>query len=262
MLEVRLFPGLPGGRWARLGPVTGSVEESIEPEDPEGFAVLLDNLLLECDGTTVSPGRARDLAVSDNDRIAAVIYRREYGDRIESEVRCRQCGKDFKVSFALGPLIPQVSQIAADGIEGPDDLGAFKVRNGLGFRLPTLWDQLAVRSLDADSARRELLRHCVNREFDQEEEIAALEEAMEKVGPIISGPITMTCPHCKFIEHGVEFSIQRFLLEALAFEKRFLHYEVHYLARAYGWNRSDVLAMPKSDRRLYVGLVLAERASR
>ena len=39
MLEVRLFPGLPGGRWARLGPVTGFVEESIEPEDPEGFAV-------------------------------------------------------------------------------------------------------------------------------------------------------------------------------------------------------------------------------
>ena len=64
MLEVRLFPGLPGGRWARFGPVTGSVEESIEPEDPEGFAVLLDNLLLECDGTTVGPGRARDLAVS------------------------------------------------------------------------------------------------------------------------------------------------------------------------------------------------------
>jgi hypothetical protein len=261
MLEVRLFPGLPGGRWARVGPITGLVEESVEPEDPEGFAILLDSLLLECVGTTVGPGRARDLAVCDNDRIAAEIYLREYGNRVESEVRCGRCGKDFKVSFPLVPLIPR-SEIIARGVEGPDDLGAFKLRNGPRFRLPTLRDQLAVLKLDADSARRELFRHCVNRDLDQEEEIAALEEAMERVGPLISGPITMDCPHCKLIERDVEFSMQRFLLEALAFEKRFLHYEVHYLARAYGWNRGDVLALSKSDRRLYVGMVLAEKASR
>jgi hypothetical protein len=262
MLEVRLFPGLPGGRWARVGRITGLVEERVEPDDPEGFAILLDSLLLECDGTTVRPGRARDLAVSDNDRIAAEIYLREYGNRVESQLRCGQCGKDFKVSFPLETLIPRGSEMIAPGVEGPDDLGAFKLRNGPRFRLPTLRNQLAVLKLDAESARRELLRHCVSLDLEQEEEIAALEQAMERVGPLISGPITMNCPHCKFIERSVEFSMQRFLLEALAFEKRFLHYEVHYLARAYGWNRADVLALPKSDRRLYVGMVLAERASR
>ena len=146
-------------------------------------------------------------------------------------------------------LIRQASQVAAEGIDGPDDSGNFRLRNGPRFRLPTLRDQLAVRGLDADSARMELLRHCVNRDLKDEDEIAAIEAAMEAVGPIISGPITMSCPHCKFIEDTVEFSIQRFLLEAMAFEKHFLHYEVHYLARAYGWSRGEILAMSKSDRR-------------
>jgi hypothetical protein len=262
MFEVRLFPGLPGGRWARLGPITGAVEQSVEPDDPEGFAALIDHLLLECDGTTVGPGRARDLAVSDNDRIAAKIYCHEYGDRVESDLRCRQCGKGFKMSFILEPLIRQASQIAAAGVEGPDDSGDFRLRNGPRFRLPTLRDQLAVRGLDADGARMELLRHCVHEDLKDEEEIAAVEAAMEAVGPIISGPVTMSCPHCKFIEDTVEFSMQRFLLEALAFERRFLQYEVHYLARAYRWSRGEILAMSTSDRRVYARMVLAERASR
>jgi hypothetical protein len=262
MLELRLFPGLPGGSWARFGPITGAVEQSVEPGDPEGFAVLLDHLLLECDGTTVGPGRALDLAVADNDRIAAEIYCQEYGDRVESNHSCRQCGKDFKVSFALEPLIRQASQVAAEGVEGPDDSGDFRLRNGPRFRLPTLRDQLAVRGLDADSARMELLRHCVGRDLEDNDEIAAVEGAMEAVGPIISGPVTMSCPHCKFIEDTVEFSIQKFLLEALAFERRFLHYEVHYLARAYGWSRGEILAMSKNDRRVHARMVLAERASR
>ena len=262
MLEVRLFPGLPGGRWARFGPITGAVEQDIEPDDPEGFATLLDHLLLECNGTTVGPGRAVDLAVPDHDRIAAQIYILEYGDRIESEVRCQQCGKVFKVSFAVEPLIRQAAQVAAAGIEGPDDKGYFKGDKGLRFRLPTLRDQLSVRELDVDRARMELVRRCVNKELKDEEEIAAVEAAMEVVGPIISGPITMDCPHCGFLEDTVEFSIQKFLLEAMAFEKRFLRYEVHYLARAYGWSCAEILAMSKSDRQAYARMVLAERASR
>ncbi len=262
MLEVRLFPGLPGGRWARLGPLTGAAEQDVEADDPEGFATLLDHLLLECDGTTVGPGRAVDLAVADNDRIAAQIYCREYGDRIESDLRCRQCGKAFKVSFRLESLMRQAPQVAAAGIDGPDDKGHFRVCSGVRFRLPTLRDQLSVRELDVDRARMELVRRCVNKELKDEEEIAAVEAAMEVVGPIISGPIDMDCPHCGFLEDTVEFSIQKFLLEALAFEKRFLRYEVHYLARAYGWSCGEILAMSKSDRQAYARMVLAERASR
>ncbi|HEY5704594.1 MAG TPA: hypothetical protein VIS96_03355 [Terrimicrobiaceae bacterium] len=258
MLEVRLFPGLPGGRWARLGAITGVVEQCVEPSDPEGFAVLLDHLLLDCNGTSVGPGRALDLTVNDCDRIAAEIYRQEYGTRLESNLPCRQCGKDFRVSFELEPLIRQASQIAAEGVEGPDDNGDFRAFKGPRFRLPTLRDQLAVRGLDADRARMELLSQCVNSDL-KDEEIAAVERAMEAVGPLISGPITMSCPHCKFFESTVEFSIQNFLLEALAFEKRFLHYEVHYLARTYGWGRGEVLAMSKSDRRIYARMVLAEQ---
>src|SRR6476661_7073523 len=104
MLDVRLFPGLPGGAWARLGSITGAVEQSVEPDDPGGFAVLLDELLVDCEGTTVGPGRALDLALADQDRIAARVYYQEYGSRVESSQRCRQCGKAFDVSFDLATL--------------------------------------------------------------------------------------------------------------------------------------------------------------
>ena len=83
MLELRLFPGLPGGRWA-FRPHHRRRGTECRARRPGRIAVLFDHLLLECDGTTVGPGRALDLAVPDNDRIAAEIYCQEYGDRCKS----------------------------------------------------------------------------------------------------------------------------------------------------------------------------------
>jgi hypothetical protein len=261
VIELQLFPGLPGGRRARLGPITGAVEQRVEPGDPGGFAVLLDQLLLADEGTTVGPGRALDLAVADHDRIAAEIYCQHYGSRVESTLRCRQCGKAFEVAFDLDALNQPVRSSAAGDIEGPDESGTFRMKAGPRFRLPTLRDQLATRELEAEPARQELLRRCVDMEPADENEMEAVERAMESVGPLISGTITANCPHCDHREEEAHFSMPQYLLEALAFEKQFLPYEVHHLARAYGWRRDEILAMPTTDRRLYVRMIMAEATS-
>jgi len=262
MLELPLFPGLPGGRRARLGPITGAVEQCVEPSDPGGFAVLLDQLLLADEGTTVGPGRALDLAVADHDRIAAEIYCQHYGSRVESTLHCRRCGKAFELSFDLDVMNRRMNPSGADDIEGPDESGTFQLRAGPRFRLPTLRDQLATRELGTEHARQELFRRCVDNDNGAENEMDVVERAMEKVGPLISGEITANCPHCNHRESKVQFSMPQYLLEALAFEKQFLHYEVHHLARAYGWHRDEILAMPTTDRRFYVRMILAEAGSR
>jgi hypothetical protein len=256
MLEVRLFPGLPGGQWARLGPITGAAEQCFEPDDPAGFAVFLDELLVKCEGTTVGPGRALDLAVADHDRIAAQIYCREYADRIESRLRCRQCTKMFDVSFQLEPLASPSGSTENIGVDGPDEGGMFQLKDGPRFRLPTVRDQLATRQLSPKDARQELLRRCVEGPMGSEEVALAAERAMELVAPLLSQTLAVSCPHCDFRQENVSFSVQRYLLDALAFERRFLFPEVHQVARAYGWSRGDILAMPTTDRRVFVRLIL------
>jgi hypothetical protein len=262
MLDVRLFPGLPGGTWARLRPITGADEQCVEPNDPGGFGVLVNALLVECEGTTVGPGRALDLAVADHDRMAARLFRQEYGSQLESTLRCPQCGQRFDLSFDLSRLDPDPSQFVTDEIEGPDQLGTFQLSGGPRFRLPTLRDQISVSGLNADAARQEILRRCLDQDLCAQDEIEAVERAMETVGPLIAAAITADCPHCHFQQEDVPFSIQQHLLEALAWEKRFLHHEVHQLARAYCWSRNDILAMTTADRRFHVRMILAESASR
>jgi hypothetical protein len=237
------------------------VEQGVEPDNPGGFAGLLDELLLQCDGTTVAPGRALDLAVADHDRLAAWIYRHRYSSRLESTRHCRQCGKAFEVAFDLDALDCRDGQSECDQIEGPDGSGAFQLKGGPRFRLPTARDQLATRHLPLDRAREELLRRCVDTEISAAELAEAVERAMELVAPLIAGTMTLECPHCSFQDRGVQFSIQQYLLDALAFERRFLFSEVHQLARAYGWSRGEILAMPTVERQAHVRMVLAETLS-
>jgi hypothetical protein len=261
MLDVPLFPGLPGGRWARVRPLTGEVEQCIEPEDPCGFGRLLDALLVPTEGTTVRPGCALDLALTDHDRIAVALYCHIYGERVEARLRCRLCEKRFDVSFQLTAPAAPAGRAHAGRVDGPDESGAFVLRNGIRFRLPTGRDRLAAQECAVGEAREVLLRRCVEGEISPEQS-EVVEEAMQCVGPLISDMLTVSCPHCGRQQDDVQFSIQRFLLDGLAFERRFLFAEVHQLARAYRWSYRDILTMPTRERRAYVGMILAERSAR
>lgn len=259
MLEVPLFPGLPGGRWARLGPLTGAIEADVEPDDPGAFGRLVDQLLQPAEGTTVAPNRAFDLAVSDLDRLAAALYRRYFGERLESRLECGRCGRPFEVNLELDGLVDDAPQAPPPGIEGPDGEGWFQLGDGARFRLPTLRDQIAVRHLMADEAGRMLRDRCLAGGTGEGDPPADLEPAMAAVGPLASGEVAVPCPHCHYDENRFDFALQASVLEALAFERGFLHHEVHYLARAYGWGRTEILALPREDRWRHVRIILAER---
>lgn len=256
MLQIQLRPGLPGGRWACVRSLFGHDEALIDGTSPLEATVLLDRLLVETPGTSVGPGRAWDLAISDRDRLLATIYMQCFGDRIESCVPCRDCDRAFDLSFSLRGLIDNLYNREGLSTTGPDEQGIYTLADGRRFRLPTAADQRNVLGLEAEPAITALLERCVV-EGDPGADPETLQAAMDEVGPILDVDFEVTCPECG-TGQGVRFDIQTYLLRALAHEKLFLTREVHRIATVYGWGLQEILNLPRDDRRTYVRLIEAD----
>ncbi|HLT35068.1 MAG TPA: hypothetical protein VK034_02260 [Enhygromyxa sp.] len=273
MLQVRLNPGLPGGRWAYIRPLRGH-DEQLVGAGATAATELLDRLLVEEPDTTVGPGRAFDLAICDRDRLLAAVYAASFGDRIESEIPCLQCDEGAEVNFSLSALVASLEVDDAARAEvgvrhGPDHDGVYQLDDGTRFRLPTGVDQRAVFGQPPGQARVALLRRCLlgddrdGRTVSDldEQTLARVEAAMERVGPTVDHTFSVGCQECG-AEREVRFDIQHFLLRALDHERRYLVREIHYLAATYGWGLEPILGLSRDDRRAFVRLIVADRGAR
>lgn len=260
MLLVRLSPGLRGGKWARLRPLCGHDETFAGGVSSVDGAALLDRLLVETPGTTVGPGRAMDLAVSDCDRLSAALYLKYFGKQIEGTMPCGACGEPFEVSFSLPELLARLERGAGPNAAGPDEDGIYTLSDGRRFRLPTAGDQLSVLGLETDKGTSALLERCVV-SGDPRDNPELLLKAMDEVGPVLDLDMDAACPGCGASE-SVRFDIQTYLIRMLDFEKRFLVREIHLIAVAYGWGYEQILSLTREDRRAFVGLIQTEREAR
>ncbi|MGH8563238.1 MAG: hypothetical protein ACREXW_03805 [Gammaproteobacteria bacterium] len=259
MMQVPLNPGLRGGKWAGLRPLRGHDEAFLNGTDSAEAVAFLDRLLVEAPGTTVAPGRAKELAVCDCDRLFATLYLNYFGERIEGTVACQDCNEPFESSFSLRDLIVSLENGAAGKATGPDEEGIYTLPDARRFRLPTAGDQRSVLGLEAEKAAAALLERCVV-EGDPREDPDRLQAAMDEVGALLDFDLEATCPQCG-ASQPVRFSIQSYVLRALAFEKRFLNREVHRIAMAYGWGHDEILNLTREDRRTFVRLIDAEQAA-
>ncbi|MGB8466945.1 MAG: hypothetical protein WCE49_18510 [Terrimicrobiaceae bacterium] len=254
MLEISLNPGVPGARRLRLRTLEGRDELNLDPHGRTSFCDFVDALAVKAAEGYLLPGRARELPVSDLETIAAVLHGACYGERVESLLKCDRCGRGFDVSFDLGAVLRGLGGQRDTSISGPDENGVFTLRDGRQFRLPTGADELAVADLGLADATRELRSRCViHGDFEADPDV--LDAAMEACGPLVSQDLSASCPHCR-ANHTTRFQVRPFLLHALASERRFLNYEIHWLARSYGWSRTEILGMTRDDRRLHAKLVL------
>jgi hypothetical protein len=273
MLQVRLHPGLPGGRWACIRPLRGH-DEQLVGVGATAATELLDRLLVESPGTSIGPGRASELAICDRDRLLAAVYAASFGDRVESEIPCEHCDKGAEINFSLSALVASLATDEATRAEvgvrhGPDDDGVYQLDDGIRFRLPTGLDQRAVVGLTPTQARVALLRRCLLDDQHgrrtasdvDEDTLARIEAAMERVGATIDHHFNVACQECG-AEREVRFDIQHFLLRALAHERRYLVREIHYLAATYGWGLEQILGLTRDDRRAFVRLIVADRGAR
>lgn len=259
MLEVALRPGIQGGKWAYLRPLSGHDEAFIQVTGSVDPVAFLDRLLIEVPGTTVGPGKAKELAVCDCDRLYMSLYLSYFGEKIEAIGTCRECREPFELSFSLPELIQDLEGGTEANATGPDEEGIYTLPDGRRFRLPTANDQQRVKELDPEKAVAALLVHCVV-EGDPREDPDLIQAAMDKVGAVLDLDLDAACPKCG-ISQAVRFDIQTYLLRALAYEKRFLIHEVHRIAMAYGWEYGEILWLTREDRRAFVRLIEADRKS-
>lgn len=260
MILVQLVPGLPGGKWALLRPLCGHDETRVDAGSLAQGVALLDRLLVDSPGTSVGPGRASELAVSDGDRLFAAIYFEYFGEWVEGVATCRQCGSSFAVSFSLKEMTAEMDAPGSQHAVGPDQNGVYTLSDGRRFRLPTCGDQQSVIGLDLEEGASLLRNRCIV-EGNPVEDPALLQAGMSVVGPVLDQELETVCPDCGVLE-SVRFDVQRHLLHTLAREKRFLVREVHLIALAYGWGYEEILDIPRQERRAFVALIQAERESK
>ena len=254
MLCVLLDPGIDRRRRAFLRPLTGADEVAAEA----GAVALLDRLLVET-SEAIRPGEAARLPLADRDRLLAALQREVFGDRIEADAPCRDCGRLFAIAFSLAALVDGQRTSRPDGVDGPDDAAHYRAGE-VTFRLPTSEDLDAVLGLPDGQRRAALLARCIV-EGGGVARADKIEAAMAALGPTLDADLDTTCPHC-MTPQSVRFAIDRYLPRCLANERRFLLQETHRIARAYGWSHVAIMALPRRDRQDYVRLIDAERQGR
>lgn len=211
-------------------------------------SALLSALYL--DGT-VTPA---EMTLSEQDMAIAALYRSLYGESVEFHVPCASCDRKFETQFDLSDWIASLRNGPEVARTGPN---SYRIA-GTAFRLPVKADLVALGGLPVPDRVPRLRNACV---LEGDPEAPELEAAMMRAGPLLDDDIEATCPHCGH-RQTFPFRLDTYLLSALERERPVILREIHHIAAAYRWPRSEIVALPRSMRREHVRLILSERAPR
>lgn len=241
------IPSLPPADFL-LRPLDGHSEASIVADRPGMASLLLERLLIGPDGKAVD---VTALPVAVHDRLLASLYTLEYGKDVSCQATCGACAQMFQFRFALPDLLESQDEAAAvAGLPGGD--GRWQTPSGVRLRPPDLRDAAA-------GAPEGLLAVIAEAPFPAEE-VEALAAFLEQASPILAIDLDSACPGCG-ASQSIAFDLARFLVRALAGERPFLIREVHLIAARYGWSHSEIMALPRSDRRAFATLIESERSA-
>ena len=263
MDQIRLTQ-FTGPEWVVLREITGVEEQSITSTSTLDAINLLESLLVSNYDSSLQQGEVYNLTSWDREQMLAAVYIRTYGAKIESTIKCRQCGEDFDMDFDLEDLLNFLNPVEREtsGIKRLDD-GTFQLAEDISFRLPTGVDECAVIGFEPEKAREILLERCIQGNHEsalRSKYFDDIQSAMETLSPLVDTELDARCPEC---DHGqkVHFDLQHYLLSAIKGERKHLMQEIHALASSYGWSLSEILSLPRSQRRTLSGMVESEDGS-
>jgi hypothetical protein len=190
------------------------------------------------------------------------VRQRLLGPEMSCYAECLQC-KD-KLEFTIA-----VSAIRGEGSVEPSGQGQELSIEGyeIRFRLLNSLDLKAVAEApDKEAMRRMLAARCVLEARREGEEISGdqlpemvitgLAERMSEYDPQAEVLLDLECPSCKH-RWQTALDIAGFFWNELSAQARRLLGEVHTIARAYGWNEAEILAMSARRRHYYLELISA-----
>jgi hypothetical protein len=274
---------VPGGfadaegweRAAALRPVSGADEAYLADLPPGPPAAQTTALLARCLdrlGTreSVTPADVRALTVGDREALLLQLRRLTYGDRLACVLTCpgEECGEKMDLDLTIGDLLLPpygwIGQSHESTLADDEGGGTYRVR----FRLPTGADQEAVATLaqaDPEAAVKVVLQRCVEQVLGDDGRevpvdamsatvVAGLSAAMAERDPQAETILELTCPACE-TGFTAPFDAADYLHRELRDHGRTVYREVHQLALAYHWSETDILAMARQRRRLYLDLL-------
>jgi hypothetical protein len=87
-----------------------------------------------------------------------------------------------------------------------------------------------------------------------------IERQIETVAPAVELTMAGNCPECGQA-FAIPFDLTGFFWSELRTSRDLLLREVHFLAFHYHWSEREIMAMPRDQRRSYIG-ILAEEIER
>jgi len=217
-----------------------------------------------------APPRARaNFAVGARDLALLDLYARLFGERAAAQADCPHCAAAIEID------VPFASIRACAPSERPEKFALELAGRQIVFRLPNAGDLAALAretardAADPDAPARmagRLARRCVlavepagpDAATISDDEAGAVEtalaSAMAEADPQAEINLALECPACGRTS-GAPFDIVEFLWLRLDAHARRLLYDVHRLARAYGWSEDSILALSPRRRRHYLELM-------
>ena len=286
MLQVNLPPGLDGPRLACLREPCARDELACADTRPVTASYLLERLLLKSSSATISPDSVWTMTLSDRDRLIAALHQHCFGDSIQAVVTCASCQQRFELGFSLQDLLDEMgrrtreahrrlceqgklegeralSKVTGDGEVAAQWSALYALGDGLRFRAPATGDERDL-SEQVDPRQSWIIERCLVGEAEpgvghklEQAQVQALEQALDQLAPILSVELSAECRECHATQTA-HFDMAGYFLEALVRERPLVVREIHCLARAYGWNHSEILGLPRSLRQAYVALIVGE----
>jgi hypothetical protein len=256
---------LPGGlcleneraREVTFRPLTGEVEMAVASVEAESYPALVTAVIAAAveaiGGVSVDASVARSLSVGDRRAVIA-----ELACRMGSRTRwvsssCQTCQARFDVCIDRRALPVQPAG---------DDYPVTQVETRAGavtVRVPTGADQEAIAGADDHDAFVLLLRRCLTGDVGvdtlDEEDLAAVENAIEVMTPQTTETVATRCPECGQPNEVTLPGDVDTCGDDRIFE------DVHRLAGAYGWSEEAIVRLPLARRRRYLGLLDQEATS-
>lgn len=200
------------------------------------------------------------LSVGQRDTLLLNLRELTFGPRLHSYVECPRCGERLEFSLRVQDLRPVD---AGETEEGEQTLTVDEVE--VRYRLPNSLDLAAIASCDDVAEARDLLvRRCISgarshgRQIDMEAlsnaVITALGTHMKQQDALSEVQLDLLCPECGH-DWPMLLDIVSFFWTEISARTKQLLYEVHTLARAYGWREADILLMSARRRQLYLEMV-------
>ena len=174
------------------------------------------------------------------------------GSTLDGICTCPECDAQVSIAVETAELMrrSEDSELSKDvEIEG----------HRFHLRPPNSDDLLAISGLDtAAEARETLLKRCVRPDCDDlsidDWPISQLERCIEECDPLAEVVLEARCPDCG-AAWQVDFDVVDFIWEELTGRARRLLFTIDALARAYGWNEPEILALSPARRAWYVDMV-------